>query len=142
MSESFRRHFTLAQANATLPLVRRIVGDLQQLHPRWRQAVSAYEAEQVGASAQVESEAARTARLEAGSLAGEIESCLDELDQIGCLFKGFDAGLVDYPALIGDREVFLCWRFGEEQVEYWHEIDGGFAGRQPVDPALFEVTTS
>ncbi len=142
MTDSPRRHFTPAQADATLPLVRRIVGDLQELHPRWRRAVAAFEAEQVAAHPDAESEAARAARLEAGKLAGEIESCLDELDQIGCVFKGFDAGLVDYPALIGGRDVFLCWRHGEEHVEYWHEVDTGFAGRMPVEEQLFEVTTT
>ncbi|HEX3927404.1 MAG TPA: DUF2203 domain-containing protein [Gemmatimonadales bacterium] len=135
------RDFTVEQANATLPLVRRIVGDLQQLHPRWREAVTAYEEAQSTATAAGESEEARVARLEAGRLAGEIETCLDELEQIGCLFKGFDAGLVDFPAQLDDREVYLCWRAGEDCVEHWHEVDGGYDGRLPIDSSHFPVTT-
>jgi hypothetical protein len=138
MTETAVRHFTIEQANATLPLVRRIVGDLLDIHPRWRAAIAAFEAEQARVSARGETARATEARLEAGRLAGEIESCLDELDQIGCLFKGFD-GLVDFPAVHDGREVYLCWRFDEEHVDHWHELDTGFAGRQPLDPATFTV---
>lgn len=137
MTETVARQFTIAQANATLPLVRRIVRDLLALHPDWRGAVATFEAEQVGATSQGESETSRSARLEAGRLAGEIEACLDELEQIGCVFKGFDTGLIDFPAVVDGRDVYLCWQFDEPRLEYWHEIDGGFAGRQPLDAFHF-----
>lgn len=133
MTDTAVRLFTVADANATLPLVRRIVDDLMDLHPRWRAAVSAYESVQADETAVGESPAARDARLEAGRLAGEIEACLDELEQVGCLFKGFEAGLVDFPALHDGRMVYLCWRQGEPQVEFWHELESGFAGRHRLD---------
>lgn len=128
-----RRYFTPESANATLPLVSRIVDDLMELHPQWREMVTAYELEQDGATAEGESDAAREARLEAGRLAGEIEACLDELEQVGCLFRGFEDGLVDFPARYEGRVVFLCWRAGEDGVTHWHEINAGFPGRQPLD---------
>ncbi|MGH7523817.1 MAG: DUF2203 domain-containing protein [Gemmatimonadales bacterium] len=137
MTETMVLHFTIEQANGTLPLVRRIVSDLLALHPRWRAAVVAFESEQAAVTALGETEAARLARLAAGQLAGEIESCLEELEQVGCVFKGFDAGLVDFPSLLDGREVYLCWQYDEPRVEHWHEIDGGFAGRQPLDPFHF-----
>jgi hypothetical protein len=137
MTEAVLRHFTLEQAEATLPLVRRIVNDLLDLHPRWRTAVAAFEAEQAAVSANGETSSARALRLEAGRLAGEIEACLDEFEQIGCVFKGFDAGLVDFPATLEGRDIYLCWQYNEPRIEYWHEIDGGFAGRQPLDPFHF-----
>lgn len=137
MTETIVRHFTVEQANATLPLVRRIVSDLLELHPRWRAAVAAFESEQAAVTASGETEAARLARLAAGQLAGEIEACLEELEQVGCVFKGFDAGLVDFPTLLDGREVYLCWQHDEPRVEHWHEVDGGFAGRQPLDPFHF-----
>ena len=142
MTEAVVRHFTVEQADATLPLVRRIVGDLLQLHPRWRAAVTAFETEQAVVTAAGETDAARLARLEAGRLAGEIEACLEELEQIGCVFKGFDAGLVDFPSWLDGREVYLCWQLDEPRVEHWHEIDGGFAGRQPLDPFHFPAAQS
>ncbi len=142
MTETVVRQFTIAQANATLPLVRRIVRDLLHFHPEWRAAVAAFEAEQALASAEHESDTSRQVRLEAGRLAGEIEACLDELEQIGCVFKGFDAGLVDFPAVVDGRDVYLCWQFDEPRVEFWHEIDGGFAGRQPLDAFHFPEAPS
>jgi len=140
MTETVIRHFTVEQAQATLPLVRRIVSDLLDLHPRWRTAVAAFETEQAVVSASGETPAARTLRLEAGRLAGEIEACLEEFEQVGCVFKGFDAGLVDFPAVIDGRDVYLCWQYDEPRVEHWHEIDGGFAGRQPIDPIHLPVS--
>jgi hypothetical protein len=137
MTEVVVRYFTIEQANSTLPLVRRIVGDLLQLHPCWRAAVVAFEAEQAAVTALGETDAARLARLEAGRLAGEIEACLEELEQVGCVFKGFDAGLVDFPSQLDGRDVYLCWLFDEPRVEHWHELDGGFAGRLPLDPFHF-----
>jgi len=133
VTETAVRHFTVEQANATLPLVRRIISDLLDIHPRWRAAIAEFEAEQARVSANGETPRATQARLEAGRLAGEIEACLDELDQIGCLFKGFD-GLVDFPSIMNGREVYLCWRYDEPRVEHWHELDTGFGGRQNLDP--------
>lgn len=130
------RLFTPASANATLPLVSRIVDDLMRLHPEWRQAVSAYELEQDAASGHEESEAARAARLTAGRLAGEIEACMEELEQVGCLFRGFDLGLVDFPAYRDGEEIYLCWHHGEPVVAHWHERGAGFPGRQPIDASF------
>ena len=132
-----RRYFTPASANATLPLVSRIVSDLLRLHPLWRQAVTEYELAQDAADATSESEEARRARLAAGQLAGEIEACLDELEQVGCLFRGFEEGLVDFPSQHEGRVVCLCWRHGESEVSHWHELDAGFPGRQPLDATFF-----
>jgi len=132
--------FTIEEANRTLPLVRRIVADLIELHPRWRAAVVAFEAAQIGVTSPDESDQSRQLRLEAGRLAGEIEACLDELGQIGCIFKDFEAGLIDFPAFQDERMVYLCWRHGEERIEHWHEVDSGFAGRRPIDYHLLPVT--
>lgn len=134
--------FTIEEANRTLPLVRRIVADLIELHPRWRAAVVAFEAAQIGVASPDESDQSRQLRLEAGRLAGEIEACLDELGQIGCIFKDFEAGLIDFPALHEGRMVYLCWRHGEARIEHWHELDSGFAGRRPLDYDLLPVTHS
>jgi hypothetical protein len=130
------RTFTVASANATLPLVSRIVDDLMRLHPEWRQAVAAYELAQDTAPNAPESEAARSARLEAGRLAGEIEACMEELEQVGCLFRGFELGLVDFPAHRDGEEVYLCWHHGESEVAHWHDRTAGFPGRQPIDAAF------
>ena len=63
---------------------------------------------------------------------------LKELGQIGCVFKG-PQGLIDFYSMREGRPVYLCWRYGEEEVRYWHELDGGFAGRLELET---EVLTS
>ncbi len=92
-----RKYFTLAEANRTLPLVKRIVADILSLHPKWRDLVSRYEL--VAAQAKPEwGESAEQVglRTEIESVAREINDYLLELEQIGCVFKGFDQGLVDF----------------------------------------------
>jgi hypothetical protein len=74
--------------------------------------------------------------------ADRINRYLQELEAVGCVFKGFDAGLVDFYSLREDRPVFLCWKLGEDRITHWHEIDAGFSGRQPIDGAILSATAS
>ena len=131
------RIFSVAEANRTLPLVRRIVGDLLDEYPRWRAAVSHYEVLSGGARADWgETPELLNARLAVTTLAERINDYLGELSGIGCVFKGFDAGLVDFYSLREDRLIFLCWRLGEDSIQHWHELDSGFSGRHPLDPSI------
>jgi len=129
--------FTLAEAERTLPLVRRIVADLLADYPRWRAAVSRFELLTGGARADWgETGELVAARDEVTVAAARINEYLKELEAIGCVFKGFDAGLVDFYSLREDRPVFLCWKMGEARITHWHELDAGFGGRQPIDGAM------
>ena len=56
----------------------------------------------------------------------------------GCLVKDLDRGLVDFHALAGDRLVYLCWQVGEQTVEHWHTLDGGFSSRQSLHQGELE----
>ena len=135
------RIFTLDEAERTLPLLRRIFTDLSAEYDGWRDAVAGYEvlaaASRGDAGETTELVAARTAVADA---AGRIDRLLGEIEAVGCLFKGFEEGLVDFYALRDDRLVFLCWKFGEEHLTHWHDVDAGFAGRQPIDAAEFSGT--
>ena len=132
------RIFTVEEAERTLPLLRRILADLQGEYDVWREALASYEMLAAGSRAETgetpELLASRTAVTDA---ANRINGFLLELEAIGCLFKGFEAGLVDFYALRDDRLVFLCWKLGEEHITHWHEVEAGFAGRQPIDLAAF-----
>jgi hypothetical protein len=129
--------FTLAEAERTLPLVRRVVADLIAEYPRWRAAVSRFELLTGGARADWgETGELVAARDAVTTAATRINDYLRELEAIGCVFKGFDAGLVDFYSLRDDRPVFLCWRMGEPRITHWHELDAGFGGRQPIDRAM------
>lgn len=127
--------FTVEQANRTLPLVRRIVADIVATYPRWQERVT--EIELIAGVSTASNPDARLEPLEreAQALAAEIESYIREIEDVGAEYRmPADAGLVDFPGKIAGRRVFLCWRLGEQAVEYWHDVDAGFAGRQPLIP--------
>lgn len=128
------RIFSLAEAERTLPLVRRIVVDLQHEYALWRGAVGKFELATVGTRADEKLPAeVQAAEREVAELAARVATLLDELAAIGCIAKGIEAGLVDFYALREDRLVYLCWRLGEERITHWHEIESGVDGRQPID---------
>jgi hypothetical protein len=120
-----KRRFTLAQANSTLPLVRRIVGDIVKTHG----LVLRLQAEMERATAARE-QAAIQSKLDESVT--RLEDFIDELSEVGCELKDYQVGLIDFVGRHQSRDVHLCWKLGEEKIGYWHEIDAGYAGRQPV----------
>lgn len=127
-----RTKFTIEEANRTLPLLRRIVGDVVRDYWRWQEKVREFE--EVAANRQLGEANEDADRLEKETLdlARDIEGYISEIKQLGVEMKGIDSGLVDFPAEVNGRPVLLCWQLGEESVQYWHEENSGFAGRQPV----------
>ena len=121
-----RRRFTPAQANRTLPLVRRIVADLLERGRELRRLTPRH------ADAEV--------RARLGELETQIRDLIDELHAIGCDYKdfAFDKGLVDFPGEIDGRPVLLCWRSDEPLVAWYHALDAGFAGRTPIPQGMLQ----
>jgi len=135
-----RKFFTLAEANRTLPLVKRIVEDIMAVYPLWKDLVAQYEL--VAAKARPEwgeSQEQLSLKAQVDAMAGKINEFLGELEQVGCEFKGFDEGLVDFHGRLAEREILWCWKFGEERIAHWHELDAGFAGRQPLPEVLLRT---
>ncbi len=64
--------------------------------------------------------------------AAEVNGLVEDVQALGCEVKGIDEGLIDFRSEMEGREVYLCWKLGEERIEWWHEIDTGFAGRRPI----------
>ena len=62
----------------------------------------------------------------------QLREAVDSVQQVGCLIKDLDTGLIDFPAALNDQEVYLCWKLGEPRIDYWHNVDDGFSGRQPI----------
>jgi hypothetical protein len=62
-----------------------------------------------------------------------LQHSVEEIQETGCLLKDLDEGLLDFPAILGGHEVYLCWKLGEERIEYWHRIEDGFAGRKRIE---------
>ncbi len=131
-------YFTVAQANKTLPLVQRIVADILEDYGAWRDLMRQFELLSADATDETgESEEQVTLRTQVDDAAHRINSYMEELAQIGCVFKGFEQGLVDFHSKRDDRDVLLCWKHGEPAVDHWHELEGGFDGRQPVESESF-----
>ena len=65
-------------------------------------------------------------------MAGDFNQQLEELEDMGCQVKDLDQGLVDFFAVRDGHLVYLCWKEGEDSVQYWHTLDGGFKARQPL----------
>lgn len=61
-----------------------------------------------------------------------VRDIVGEIEGFGCVLKGFDDPLIDFPSIRGGEEVYLCWRFGEPEILAWHPTESGFAGRQPI----------
>jgi len=127
-----RASFTVEDANRTLPLVRRIVGDLVRDYWRWQEKIREFEEVAANRIVGEPNEHADRLEIEAQQLAREIDGYVAEIRELGVQMKGFDTGLVDFPGEIDGRPVLLCWQLGEESVQYWHEENAGFAGRRPL----------
>ena len=67
-------------------------------------------------------------------LAEIMKSALDRILETGCIIKDLDVGLLDFPAIIDNQDVYLCWKLGEDRIRFYHRQDEGFAGRKLLDP--------
>ncbi len=120
------KYFTPAEARRTLPLVKKIVKDILDTSREMRLL-----AEEL--NGKVESDP------DIQKLGADIESFLSELEEIGCFFKdwNFTLGLVDFPSVIDDTEVFLCWKSDEDDIRFYHDVQEGYAGRKPIPEEYF-----
>ena len=116
------------------------MSDITSLHPVWRDLVYRYEL--VAAQSDPkwgESTEQVALRTQIEAVARQINGYMVELGEIGCVFKGFEEGLVDFYGQLDGRDMFWCWKQGEERISHWHELEAGFAGRQPI-PELTRST--
>jgi hypothetical protein len=134
------RIFTVDEANRTLPLVSKIVADLARGHRSWEDKVREFELATVGSRPDRPDAIAELLQTEAQRLAVEIEGYISELADLGVICKGMDTGLVDFPGERDGRQVYYCWMLGEPSVQYWHEVDAGFVGRQKLEPVTPPLT--
>ena len=130
-----RRHYTVNEANAMLPQLTKLLVKLQA------------QAREHGMVQTHVEEVTKTVKSNghhnpiedpmvsqvSSALADAIREGLDQLSEWDIDLKDISTGLVDFPALRDGREVYLCWRLGELKVGFWHELDTGFAGREPLD---------
>ncbi len=75
-------------------------------------------------------------RAELDKAVQDAKDAIAEIDSIGVQVKDLDIGLLDFPSLVDDEIVLLCWKYGEEKIEYWHGVEEGFRGRKPIDERI------
>lgn len=125
--------FSVEQANGTLPLVRKIAKDIVEGHRVLHSTRLRYQ--EIRDQASLSEEAGREMRSlkeETERRQEKLESCVHELEMIGCQLKDYEVGLIDFPAERDGEPILLCWKLGEEKVTHWHSLEGGFSGRQPL----------
>ncbi len=125
---SHERIFSVAEANALIPQLEQLWGTIQQ----GKQILIETKEEIEKASANAE--------LGGGTVEGvkyikglqDINGSLHAIQDLGVLVKDVEIGLCDFPYMLNDQMVFLCWKCGEKEVHWWHEIDSGFSSRKPL----------
>ncbi len=123
-----KRFFTVEEARQLLPSLKELMGQVMVISHRLEEYRD------------VVQELADSASSNTGGPEGtayldiviSLQSCLTKLQETGCVLKSLQDGLVDFPHLKEGREIYLCWKYGEEDIRFWHEVDEGFAGRTPL----------
>jgi len=131
----FKKLFTVEEANAMLPLVRAICNDLSRLSRDVidrRERLAMLLAGRDKSRTDIYAEELAQVETELEDDSRTLQSYLEELRELGVEPKNGLEGLVDFPAVMDDRVVYLCWKLNEPEVQYWHEIDAGFRGRKPL----------
>lgn len=129
MTMDDKKYFTLEEANRLIPQMKALIEQLRQGQRHLR-----------GHRSTAEAVAQKASGNGGGSEAGAYLSAysqtlghaLAQLQAMGVVLKDLERGLVDFPHWREGREVYLCWEYGEVQIDYWHEIDSGYSGRQPL----------
>jgi hypothetical protein len=120
--------FTLAEANLLLPELRRLFALIQ----RERGLLQRLGAEAKRASHRATESGGTVFGAQYVSAIFQVMDCLQTIAQLGVEIKDLERGLCDFPSLREGRVVYLCWLLGEDQIEWWHDLETGFAGRQPL----------
>ena len=131
------RYFTLEEARGALPVVGRSIREAVHAKARY------FEAEKVlqdlsqrilmMGGIMVDTAAAEAWKSQRDTSGQTLKASMERIENMGVLVKDLDIGLVDFPTLFRDDEVYLCWRMDEDDIDHWHGVNEGFAGRKPID---------
>jgi hypothetical protein len=126
--EFFDTHFTVAEANALIPFLKE---HFEKIHRKQAELVRQFP-EIKEFLERKSSDFGFANSIEYIQKGNEIGKLIDRISRTGVLLKDLQRGLVDFPHVSEGKQVFLCWELGEEEVKYWHEIEAGYVGRQPL----------
>ncbi len=128
------RRFTLEEAESLLPRLTALLLEMRELklqHDRFQEQLAELGARMRSNGHGIEDEAGEVRKGLEEKTAG-VNRMIEQVQDLGCELKGIEEGLIDFRALKDGREVYLCWKLGEPNIEWWHGLDTGFAGRQPL----------
>lgn len=131
------RYFTLDQARACLPVVGRSIREAIHSRARYQEAEKAIQdltqrILMLGGMS-VDTAAAGAWKHQFDANGQSLKTAMERIEEIGGIVKDLDTGLVDFPTLFRGEEVYLCWRAGEDDIDHWHGVHEGFAGRKAID---------
>jgi len=136
------KRFTLEEAQNLIPRVESLLRQAMALKSEYDEAEGAIQAftqrVMLMGGISVNRERAIEARNRRESAAGQLRDAIQQLQELGCVVKDLDTGLVDFPTLFHGVEVFLCWKLGERAIEFWHGVEEGFRGRKAIDRDFLE----
>jgi hypothetical protein len=137
--ENAERYFTVAEANALLPQIEAILDRLAELYDEVANLFAEFNQsgipprEEDGSPDDPEEIREKRARLR--DLASDLQEGINEINALGCVLKDLESGLVDFLSRRAGRTVYLCWRRGEPEVAWWHDLESGYQGRRPISAA-------
>jgi hypothetical protein len=126
------RRFTIEQADAQVPRLEALIGRLQRNALRLRTERDAMAARLQGDPRLVPVQQLLAEVPELRRVVEDLDAAMGAIQALGVELKDVELGLIDFPAVLDGREVFLCWQFGEDRIRFWHRRSEGFAGRRPL----------
>jgi hypothetical protein len=131
------RFFTLTQAERLLPKVEERIREALFIKAEYQRTEEELRATQkhimLSGGAVIDQAHVANLKTRRDGAGEKLQAVCDDIQELGCLVKDLDIGLLDFPTLYRNEEVYLCWRLGEDGIRFWHQIDAGFRGRKPID---------
>jgi hypothetical protein len=131
------RFFTLEEARAALPVIAPIIREAVNARSHYQEAEKAIQdlSQRIlmMGGLNVDTNVAEAWKTQYDSNAQTLKKAMERIEAMGVLIKDLDSGLLDFPTLFRGEEVYLCWRMGERDIDFWHGVNEGFRGRRPID---------
>ena len=138
-----KRTFTLQEAQSLLPvlesLLRNSMQGKQEAEDIEREFQAVAHRIQGAGGMLLDIRQLATRRAQRDKAAQRVKDALAEMDAMGVQVKDLDIGLLDFPCMVGDRLILLCWKLGEKTIGFWHDTEEGFRGRKPIDQSILDA---
>ena len=131
------RRFTLAEAQSLIPRVDRLLREAVSLKSQYQEAEEAVQAVMqrvtLMGGMMVDRDRVIDSKNRRDETRSKLGTAIEQVQEVGCVVKDLDMGLIDFPTLLREEEVYLCWKLGEPAIAFWHGVNEGFRGRKAID---------